>query len=66
MQKWFNVIHTRNLRGDILGGVTAAIVSLPLALTFGPRLGHNLCLGFERSQLREAIDKLLLDADAAP
>lgn len=27
--------HTRNLRGDLLGGVTAAVVALPLALAFG-------------------------------
>ncbi len=27
--------HTRNLRGDVLGGVTAAVVALPLALAFG-------------------------------
>ncbi len=34
-----NKLHTRNLRGDVLGGVTAAIVSLPLALTFGVASG---------------------------
>ena len=27
--------HTRNLRGDVLGGITAAVVALPLALAFG-------------------------------
>ncbi len=31
----FNQFSTHNLRGDILGGVTAAIVSLPIALAFG-------------------------------
>lgn len=35
----FNTIHTRNLKGDILGGLTAAIVSLPLALAFGMASG---------------------------
>ena len=35
----FNTINRNNLRGDILGGVTAAIVSLPLALTFGVASG---------------------------
>ncbi len=30
-----NGFHTRNLRGDVLGGVTAAVVALPLALAFG-------------------------------
>ena len=28
-------LHRRNLRGDLLGGVTAAVVALPLALAFG-------------------------------
>ncbi|MDB9314742.1 SulP family inorganic anion transporter [Spirulina sp. CS-785/01] len=30
-----NKIHFRNLRGDILGGLTAAVVALPMALAFG-------------------------------
>lgn len=34
-----NHIHCNNLRGDIFGGVTAAIVSLPLALAFGVASG---------------------------
>jgi SulP family sulfate permease len=34
-----NIINTQNLKGDILGGVTAAIVSLPLALAFGVASG---------------------------
>lgn len=32
-------IHFDNLRGDIFGGLTAAIVSLPLALAFGVASG---------------------------
>lgn len=36
---WFNEINTSNLRGDLFGGVTAAIVSLPLALAFGVASG---------------------------
>ena len=28
-------LHFRNLRGDLLGGLTAAVVALPLALAFG-------------------------------
>jgi len=28
-------LHGRNLRGDLLGGLTAAVVALPLALAFG-------------------------------
>lgn len=35
----FNLINSSNLKGDILGGVTAAIVSLPLALAFGVASG---------------------------
>ena len=30
-----NGFHLRNLRGDVLGGITAAVVALPLALAFG-------------------------------
>ena len=28
-------LHQRNIRGDLLGGLTAAVVALPLALAFG-------------------------------
>jgi len=31
----FNHIHFRNLRGDLFGGLTAAIIALPMALAFG-------------------------------
>jgi len=49
-----NIIHFRNLRGDLFGGVTAAIVSLPLALAFGVASGAGpvaglygaVCVGF--------------------
>lgn len=45
---------TRNLRGDLFGGVTAAIVALPLALAFGISSGVGpvagiygaICVGF--------------------
>ncbi len=30
-----NGFHLRNIRGDVLGGLTAAVVALPLALAFG-------------------------------
>jgi len=30
-----NGFHLKNVRGDILGGITAAVVALPLALAFG-------------------------------
>lgn len=35
----FNTINSKSLKGDILGGLTAAIVSLPLALAFGVASG---------------------------
>jgi SulP family sulfate permease len=35
----FNQISLKNLRGDIFGGLTAAIVSLPMALAFGVASG---------------------------
>lgn len=49
-----NLIRFNNLRGDIFGGVTAAIVSLPLALAFGVASGIGplgglygaVCVGF--------------------
>ncbi|AFY88404.1 SulP family inorganic anion transporter [Chroococcidiopsis thermalis] len=49
-----NKIHFRNLRGDIFGGVTNAIVSLPIALAFGVASGlgpvaglyGSICVGF--------------------
>jgi len=34
-----NGFHLKNLRGDIFGGVTAAVVALPLALAFGVASG---------------------------
>ncbi|MEN9227196.1 MAG: SulP family inorganic anion transporter [Gloeomargarita sp. GMQP_bins_120] len=49
-----NQIHLGNLRADILGGITTAIVSIPLALTFGVAAVRNpvaglygaVCVGF--------------------
>lgn len=49
-----NRIQFNYLRGDIFGGVTAAIVSLPLALAFGVASGAGaiaglygaVCVGF--------------------
>lgn len=37
-----NSINFRNLRGDLFGCVTAAIISLPLALAFGVVSGAGL------------------------
>ncbi|NEQ96610.1 MAG: SulP family inorganic anion transporter [Cyanothece sp. SIO2G6] len=40
-----NKIHFRNLRGDIFGGVTAAIIALPMALAFGVASGAGAAAG---------------------
>ncbi|MFO8041008.1 MAG: SulP family inorganic anion transporter [Sodalinema sp.] len=43
--KIVNYIHTRNLRGDFFGGLTAAIVGLPMALAFGVASGAGPIAG---------------------
>jgi len=40
-----NRIHFRNLRGDIFGGATAAIIALPMALAFGVASGAGASAG---------------------
>jgi len=40
-----NRIHFRNLKGDIFGGITAAIIALPMALTFGVASGAGATAG---------------------
>lgn len=35
MPQIFNEIHLRNVRGDVFGGITAAVIALPMALAFG-------------------------------
>lgn len=40
-----NRIHFRNLQGDIFGGVTAAIIALPMALAFGVASGAGASAG---------------------
>lgn len=40
-----NRVHFRNLRGDIFGGVTAAIIALPMALAFGVASGAGAAAG---------------------
>lgn len=40
-----NSIHFNNLRGDLFGGVTTAIISLPMALTFGVASGAGAAAG---------------------
>ncbi|MDY6940433.1 MAG: SulP family inorganic anion transporter [Cyanobacteriota bacterium] len=40
-----NRLHFKNLRGDLFGGITAAIVALPLALAFGVSSGAGAIAG---------------------
>jgi len=40
-----NRIHFHNLKGDIFGGVTAAIIALPMALAFGVASGAGATAG---------------------
>jgi SulP family sulfate permease len=40
-----NQIHFRNVQGDILGGLTAAVVALPMALAFGIASGAGASAG---------------------
>ena len=40
-----NKIHFRNLKGDIFGGLTAAVIALPMALTFGVASGAGASAG---------------------
>ncbi|MDX2005039.1 MAG: STAS domain-containing protein [Meiothermus sp.] len=54
----------RNLRGDLLGGITTGIIALPLALAFVKRLADAQMEGFrgETPAALEAQEKALLDA----
>ena len=40
-----NKIHFRNVKGDIFGGLTAAVIALPMALTFGVASGAGASAG---------------------
>ena len=40
-----NKIHFRNVKGDIFGGITAAVIALPMALTFGVASGAGAAAG---------------------
>lgn len=40
-----NRIHFRNVKGDLFGGITAAIIALPMALTFGVASGAGASAG---------------------
>ncbi|MEB3177163.1 MAG: SulP family inorganic anion transporter [Synechococcus sp.] len=41
----FNRISVNNLRGDLFGGVTAAVIALPMALAFGVASGAGATAG---------------------
>ena len=41
----FNKINSRNLKGDIFGGLTAAVIALPMALAFGVASGAGPAAG---------------------
>ncbi len=45
IMKITNQIHFRNLKGDIFGGLTAAVVALPMALAFGIASGAGASAG---------------------
>ncbi len=40
-----NGLHLKNIRGDFFGGITAAVVALPLALAFGVSSGAGAIAG---------------------
>ena len=40
-----NGLHSKNIRGDLFGGITAAVVALPLALAFGVSSGAGAFAG---------------------
>jgi len=44
-QKEKRMIDTKNISGDIFGGITAAVVALPLALAFGVQSGMGAIAG---------------------
>ncbi len=41
----FNRISTQHIRGDLFGGVTAAVIALPMALAFGVASGAGAAAG---------------------
>ena len=40
-----NQISTNNIKGDLFGGVTAAVIALPMALAFGVASGAGAAAG---------------------
>ena len=67
----FHGFNLDNLRGDFFGGLTAAVVALPLALAFGVSSGLGplaglygaIIVGFFASLLVEQKLKLLVPQD---
>ena len=58
-----NKLSVKNLRGDLYGGLTAAVVALPLALAFGVASGAGpvaglygaICVGFFAALDRKSV-----------
>ncbi|MBK1733677.1 SulP family inorganic anion transporter, partial [Thiococcus pfennigii] len=46
----FNQIRFDNAKGDLFGGVTAAIIALPMALAFGVASGAGAEAGLRRRE----------------
>jgi sulfate permease, SulP family len=45
LNTWFNHLNGHNIKGDIFGGLTAAVIALPLALAFGVSSGAGAIAG---------------------
>lgn len=43
--RWLNQISTNNIKGDLFGGLTAAVIALPMALAFGVASGAGAAAG---------------------
>ena len=58
-----NEIRFDNLRGDLFGGVTAAIIALPMALAFGVASGAGPAAG-KRNLWLKGLDRMGLGFDS--
>jgi hypothetical protein len=53
-----NDIHFNNLKGDLFGGVTAAVIALPMALSFGVASGAGPAAGLYGAVLVGLLDRI--------
>jgi len=53
-----NDIHFNNLKGDLFGGVTAAVIALPMALAFGVASGAGPAAGLYGAVLVGLLDRI--------